>query len=417
MQYIKLLVIAIAVLGFVYKLALSIVKYRSANNPTPENLKDVYDEETYEKWKKYSAEHCRLDIIMNVVNLVITVVMLATNVYSAFASLFAKNLFMQTLAVIIIEMAVATVVGIVESYIANMIIEQKYGFNKTSIKTFIFDQLRSLILGFGLSLGLAMLIAGLHIWLGAWMMLAFAIVVFLFSLFVTFLYPLFSRIGNKFTPLEDGELKERLLALLNKHGYKVKAIEVMDASRRTTKVNAYFTGFGKMKTIVLYDNLLTSMSTDEICAIFAHELGHGLHKDVLKSQLLNIVYMLLIGAMAWGALSLPEFYSEFGFAAGEINYGFTYILLGIGLSLLQPVTGLVINAVSRSHEYRADRQAVSEGYGEAMITAFKKLAKDNFAHLAPSKINVVLEYSHPPLDRRVEEVEKAMAEQGNKNGA
>jgi STE24 endopeptidase len=180
----------------------------------------------------------------------------------------------------------------------------------------------------------------------------------------------------------------------------------MDASRRTTKVNAYFTGFGKMKTIVLYDNLLTSMTEDEICAIFAHELGHGLHKDVLKSQLLNIVYMLLIGAMAFGVLSVPALYSEFGF--GEINYGFTYILLGIGLSVLQPLTGLAINAFSRSHEYRADRQAVAEGYGVAMISAFKKLAKDNFSHLSPSKINVVLEYSHPPISDRVDAVRSLM---------
>lgn len=405
---IKIAVIVLAAVGILFKVALGIVKYRSANNPTPENLKDVYDEETYERWKRYSAEHCRLDIISTWISCGITVILLATNAYSAFASLFGGHYLLQILAVVLIEIIVDLVVGTVESYISTMVIEQKYGFNRSSMKTFIFDRARSLILGFALSYFLAAIIASLHMWLGVWMIAVFAAVFFLITLFTTFLYPLFSRIGNKFTPLEDGELKERLLALLNKHGYKVKAIEVMDASRRTTKVNAYFTGFGKMKTIVLYDNLLTSMTEDEICAIFAHELGHGLHKDVLKSQLLNIVYMLLIGAMAFGVLSVPALYSEFGF--GEINYGFTYILLGIGLSVLQPLTGLAINAFSRSHEYRADRQAVAEGYGVAMISAFKKLAKDNFSHLSPSKINVVLEYSHPPLDRRVEEVEKAMAE-------
>ena len=219
---------------------------------------------------------------------------------------------------------------------------------------------------------------------------------------------LFESLNSTSIALEDGELKDKLLALLNKYGYKVKAIEVMDASRRTTKLNAYFTGFGKMKTIVLYDNLLTAMSEDEICAIFAHEMGHGLHKDVLKGQILNIFQMVLIGAMALGTLSVPEFYTAFGFEG--INYGFTYILLGVGLGVLQPLIGLISNAMSRAHEYRADRQAVIEGYGEAMITAFKKLAKDNFSHLSPSRINVALEYSHPPLDRRVEEVEKAMKE-------
>jgi STE24 endopeptidase len=243
-------------------------------------------------------------------------------------------------------------------------------------------------------------------YLGVWMIVLFAAAMLAFSLILSFLYPIFSRIGNKFTPLEDGELKDSLLALLEKYGYKVKAIEVMDASRRTTKLNAYFTGFGKMKTIVLYDNLLGAMTPDEICAVFAHELGHGLNKDVLKSQILNVGNFLLMATMAWGASEISEFYTAFGFES--INYGFTYILLVIGLGLLQPLIGFVINARSRAAEYRADRQAVKEGYGEAMITAFKKLAKDNFSHLSPSKINVVLEYSHPPLDRRVEEVEKAM---------
>lgn len=402
----KIIVILLALLGTLYALVLNIVKYRSANNPTPANLADVYDAETYAKWKKYSAEHTRLSIVSTSVTGIVTLAMLSTDIYAVFASVFPKSLFMQTFAVVLLDTVVGTVVGIIESYVSNMIIEQKYGFNRTTIKTFIFDRIRSLIIGLVLSICLAMLIAVLHQNLGIWMIVLFAAVTFVFTMIFSFLYPIFSRIGNKFIPLEDGELKDRLLALLQKYGYKVKAIEVMDASRRTTKLNAYFTGFGKMKTIVLYDNLIEAMTPDEICAVFAHELGHGLHKDVLKSQILNVFYMLLIGAMAWGALSIPDFYTSFGFDG--INYGFTYVLLGIGLGVLQPLVSLIINAMSRAHEYRADRQAVTEGYGEAMISAFKKLAKDNFSHLAPSKLNVVLEYSHPPLDRRVEEVEKAM---------
>ena len=409
----KIIVILLALLGGVYSLVLSIVKQRSANNPTPANLADVYDTETYEKWKRYSAEHSRLSIVSEVISIVVTIAMLLTDVYARFVSLFPDTWFMRIFSIVLLEVAVGTVVGIVESYVSNMIIEQKYGFNRTSLKTFIFDRVRSLILGLLLSGSLAMLIAVIHENVGAWMVLIFAAAMFAMTMLMTFLYPIFSRIGNKFTPLEDGELKDKLMALLNKYGYKVKAIEVMDASRRTTKLNAYFTGFGKMKTIVLYDNLLNAMSEDEICAIFAHEMGHGLHKDVLKSQTLNIFQMVLIGAMALGALSVPEFYTAFGFDG--VNYGFTYILIGIGLGVLQPLIGLITNAMSRAHEYRADRQAVIEGYGEAMITAFKKLAKDNFSHLAPSKLNVVLEYSHPPLDRRVEEVEKSMKELNKKS--
>ena len=161
-----------------------------------------------------------------------------------------------------------------------------------------------------------------------------------------------------------------------------------------------------MKTIVLYDNLINAMSVDEICAVFAHELGHGLHKDGMKAQILNFGNLLLLAIVAWGSVELLPLHNAFGFA--EVNYGFAYILTSIGLGMVQPLSGMVMNAHSRAYEYRADRQAVEEGYGEAMVTALKKLAKDNFAHLAPSRLNVILEYSHPPLGDRIEQIQKMM---------
>lgn len=402
----KSIVIILAVVGALYSLALNLVKYLSLDNPTPENLSDVYDAETYAKWKRYSKEHSALGIISTLATGVITIALLSTNVYAMIASLVPNDLVYQILIIIGFESVVGAVLGCVVSYISTMKIEQKYGFNRSTLKTFIVDKIRSFLAEFALSCFLAFLIAGSHILLGVWMIPVFVAAMFLFTMLVSFLYPLVSRLGNKFTPLEDGELKDSLMKLLDKHGYKVKAIEVMDASRRTTKLNAYFTGFGKMKTIVLYDNLINAMTTEEICAVFAHELGHGLHKDVQKAQVLNIFQFLLIAVMAWAAASYPIVYNYFGFEA--VNYGFAYILLSVGLGVLQPIISLIMNARSRSAEYKADRQAVVEGYGVEMISAFKKLAKDNFSHLSPSFINVVLEYSHPPLDRRVKMVEKEM---------
>lgn len=400
----KYILIAIAFLGGAFSIFLNIVQARSASNPTPENLSDVYDAETYTKWKSYSAEHSRLSILSSVITGIVMLALLFTDAYAAFASLFSNSVLMQILSVILLETVISTLAGVVESYISNMVIEQKYGFNRTSIKTFIADRIRSLLLGFFLSFLLAYAVWGFHELVGVWMIPIFACAMLAFSLLVSFLYPIFSRIGNKFTPLEEGELKDNLMNLLTKHGYKVKAIEVMDASRRTTKLNAYFTGFGKMKTIVLFDNLINAMSTDEICAVFAHELGHGLYKDVTKRQILNFFNMLLMGAVAYVAVSFEEIHTAFGFA--EVNYGFAYIVMSILLGIVMPLTGIVMNAYSRFAEYRADRQSVAEGYGPAMITALKKLARENFAHLAPSKINVVLEYSHPPLSERIAAVEK-----------
>lgn len=404
----RFLILLLLVLGTAYRLALNIVQYRSAGNPIPENVADIYDAETYQKWRRYSAENCRLHIVSTLVSFLVSLVLLCSNAYAAVAGLFPAGVFWQLFAVILLETVVSALVSAGINYYGTMVIEEKYGFNRSTIKTFITDQIRNLILELLLSLVLAWLLSALHIALGNWMILLFAGAVFAITLIISFLYPVFSRIGNKFVPLEEGELKDNLMQLLTKHGYQVKAIEVMDASRRTTKLNAYFTGFGKLKTIVLYDNLVNAMSAEEICAVFAHELGHGLHKDVLKQQIMNFGNLLLMAVVVWLAVRDPQLHSAFGFA--EVNYGFAYILLGIGLGLTQPLTGMVMNAYSRHAEFRADRQAVKEGYGAAMVTALKKLAKENFAHLAPSPVNVVLEYSHPPLSQRIAEVEKAANE-------
>ena len=399
----KLIVLLLLALGFVYRLALNIVQYRSAGNPIPENVADVYDAETYSKWRRYSAEHCRLNILSTVLSFVVSFVLLITNAYAAFAGLFGDHIFLQLLMVVLLESLVDILVSVPIRYYETMVIEEKYGFNRSTVKTFIKDQIRNLLLGICLSLFLAWLLSVLHIALGDWMILLFAVVVFGFTLVISFLYPIFSRISNKFVPLEEGELKDSLMHLLTKHGYQVKAIEVMDASRRTTKLNAYFTGFGKLKTIVLYDNLVNAMTPDEICAVFAHELGHGLHKDVLKQQIMNFGNLLLMAVVIWLTVRDPQLHEAFGFL--DVNYGFAYILAGIGLGLTQPLSSMVMNAYSRFAEFRADRQAVREGYGDAMVTALKKLAKENFAHLAPSPIFVLLEYSHPPLSQRIAKVE------------
>ena len=400
----NLLILAMLTVGHLYRVVLNVIQYRSANNPTPANVADVYDAETYQRWKRYNGEKCRLNIVSVAVSYVLMLVLLCTGAHAAFASLFPANIYLQLIAVLLLQTVLEAVINFGLNYVETMVIEEKYGFNRSTMKTFILDRIRSLIIELIISVGLICILAALHVALGDWMILLFTAVIFCFTLLITFLYPIFSRIGNKFVPLEEGELKDRLMGLLNKHGYRVKAIEVMDASRRTTKLNAYFTGFGKMKTIVLYDNLVNAMSTDEICSVFAHELGHGLHKDVLKQQTMNVGNMLLMAVVAWLAVSAPMLHTAFGFDG--VNYGFGYLLLNIGLGLVQPLTGMLMNAYSRMAEYRADRQAAAEGYGEAMVTALKKLAVENFADLSPAKAIVLLEYSHPPLSARIAALEK-----------
>lgn len=400
----KALILIVFILIQCYDLLLSFIRMRSAGNPIPANVSDVYDAETYRKWRAYHAEKNRLSVFSSLVTFLAELALLAFNLYAAFAGLFPKTDFMQLFAVILLS-ALASLIMIPFSWHETMVIEEKYGFNKSKAGTFWADQIKEFIIGLILSVGIGALLMAVHQALGDWLILAFAVLMTLVMLAFSFLYPFFSRIFNQFTPLEDGDLKDRLTALLEKHGYRVRAIQVMDASRRTTKSNAYFSGFGKMKTIVLYDTLVQAMTPDEICAVFAHELGHGLHKDTLRNQIFSFIQMLLLGVLAWLTLRTPELFRPFGFDG--VNYGFAILLImSVEFAVLSPLFGLLVNWFSRRAEYAADAQAVEEGYGEALISGLKKLARQNYADLSPSPLLVKLEYSHPTLSQRVEAIEK-----------
>ena len=403
----KLIAIIIISVVYLYNLVLSIIRAGSANNPIPENVSDIYDAETYKKWRSYHAEKSRLSITTSTVSFAIDMALIVFNVYAAFASLFPDTPFMQTFAVILLS-SLTSIAMIPFSYHDTMVIEQRYGFNRSKKGTFWMDQIKEFIISLALVTGIGALLMWAHRSLGDWLIIVVAGVLALFALAVTFLYPVLSKVFNKFTPLEDGELKDKVTALLSSHGYKVRGIKVMDASRRTTKPNAYFTGFGKMKTIVLYDNLVKTMTTDEICAVFAHEMGHGLHKDTLKNQILSFTQMGILAVLAWLTLRYEAIFTPFGFTS--VNYGFAVILItSVEFALISPLLGFLVSLHSRKAEYRADRQAVDEGYADALVSALKKLARENFADLAPSPIIVKLEYTHPTLSQRITAIEKYKA--------
>ena len=355
----KLIVLILLAAEYLYSLLLIVFRIRSMKNPVPANVADVYDPDTYRKWRNYKGEKSRLSVISETASFVIAFLLMALDAYAAFAGLLPQTLFLQMLAVLLLG-ALAELPLIPLSYYDTMGIEEKYGFNRTTRKTFCLDQVKGFLIGLLISLIIGSLLLWIHQALGDLMIVVFAAAVTALILAIAFLYPFLSRIFNKFTPLEDGELKEKLTGLLEKHGYKVRAIQVMDASRRTTKSNAYFSGFGKMKTIVLFDTMLEQMTTDEICAVFAHEMGHGLHKDTLRNQGLSFLQMLVIGVLAWLTLRTPEIWPAFGF--DSVNYGFAMILvMTVEFGLISPLFGLLANAFSRKAEYRADARAARDG--------------------------------------------------------
>lgn len=405
----KVLALVCYCLVFCYDIFMSAVAYRSKNNPIPENVKDLYDAETYSKWQAYHRENSVVHIVSTVTSFLIYLVIIALDVMPHFAV--SDNPYLSMITVLLFVLTLDTLVDAVFSYIYSMKIDEKYGFNKMTVKTFIADKIKAYIITTVLYIGLMSLFILIYESLGDWILLLFTGVL-VAVLFVTmFLYPYFSRIYNKFTPLEEGELRTKLTALLEKNGYHVREIQVMDASKRTTKSNAYFSGYGKSKTIVLFDTLIETMTPDEIVAVFAHELGHGLHKDVVKNSFLSILNMLVIVVMAWLTVKTEAIYPDFGFAGR--NYGFALLLvILVEFPIISPIFSAAASAVSRRAEYRADAQAVKEGLGNELISALKKLSKDNLAHLSPSKIEVVMTYSHPPISLRIASIEKKMSEQG-----
>ncbi len=401
----KVLVLVLLTAVEAWELLLTVIHMRSAANPIPANVADVYDGETYPRWRAYHGEKARFRIVTSLVSWGITLLLLVFNAHAAFAGLFPRdNPYLQVLAVLLL-IALSELLMLPFTWHGTMVIEEKYGFNKTTPRTFWADQVREFLVSLALMCFLGYGIMGLRHVLNDWLQLGlFVLAAMGMILFFSFLFPLFTRIFNKFTPLEEGELRGRLTGLLEKHGYRVRDIKVMDASRRTTKSNAYFTGFGKLKTIVLYDTLVAAMTPEEICAVFAHELGHGLHRDVMKNQLLALVRIGLLIVLAWLTLRPEGLFEAFGFPG--INDGFALLLiLSVEFPLLSPLLGLLTNGLSRRAEYRADAFAVEEGYGAALVSALKKLARQNYADLAPSPLLVKLEYSHPTMSQRIAAIE------------
>lgn len=399
----KLAAVILMALNIAWESFLEVLDQRSLKNKMPKSVADVYDEAEYQKWRSYKAEKKRVGVISSVIGYVLSLALILTDCFACFAKLFPPNIYLQLFSVILLSTVVSTVVEIPFSIYNTFVIEQKYGFNKTTAKTFVLDKIKGMIVGLVLEGALISMFAAIHQVTGNWFIPALAGAFVGVSLLMSLISPALTRIFNKFKPFEDGELKDRLTQLLTSHGYKVRAVEVMDASRRSTKLNAYFTGIGPTKTIVLFDTMIDAMTDDQICAVFAHEMGHGIHHDIIWTRVFSIINSLFIACAAWLVVSHPAIFADFGFDG--INYGFAFMLMGWVMGILSPVMDWVSSQFSRRAEYRADATAADEGYGEALISGLKLLAKKNLSDLAPDPLLVKLTYSHPTLAQRIEAIE------------
>ncbi len=369
----------------------------------PANVRDVYDESEYKRWLSYEKDYGKCYVVEAIITDLILLLLLACDSYAHIFSWFAGwNQYVQYLFVILVFTAITTILSAPFDYYQTFVLEEKYGMNKTTRKTFFTDFIKSLILGTLFTYLIMAVILFLFENFGNMAVFMTMGALIVIALIIAVLAMPLMRLFNKFKPLEDGELKDSILALCDKYGVTVKKIVVKDASRRTTKSNAFCTGF-KMKTISLDDNLISSFDPDEIVAVFAHEFAHAKYRHTMKSLPFAFFRIILMVGVMGLILNIPVLFTAFGFEG--INYYFAMVLMGPIIWPLQILLQTISNSISRKHEYQADAFAAKEGYGGALIRSLKKLHQEALSDINPHPLKVFLDYSHPTLSQRIEAIE------------
>lgn len=400
---VKILLILSFVLEHAFTLYLDYLDEKHMNAAVPENVRDVYDENEYRKWIAYHKDNKRIDMTKSAVSFAVKLLMLLLNFYAVVFGLFSQHsVYLQYFCVIVLIVVIDTVIGIPFRYYDTFVIEEKYGMNRTTKKTFVLDSIKSFILSLVLEYGLIVIIMFLYDRFGDPGIVLICIAFVLIALLIVLIAVPLMRIFNRFAPLEEGELKDKLLQLCDKYGVQVKKIVVRDASRRTTRANAFCSGLTKKKTISLDDNLVKDYEDDQIVAVFAHEFAHAKYRHVVKSLPFSLMQIVLMIAMLGVIFHIRPVFRAFGF--GGVNYYFATLVLTLLTWPVMKVLEYVSNRISRKHEYEADAFAAREGYGEDLISALKKLSKDSLSNLNPHPFIVKLSYSHPTLSQRIEAI-------------
>lgn len=389
--------------NFLIDLTAELLNLRSLKSGLPNEFSGVFDAETYKKSQDYTKTTTKFRIIKSAFDLVAILVFWFGGGFELIDSYFKNFGFsaIPTGLFYIGSLALAqSIISLPFKIYSTFVIEERFGFNRTTPKTFILDLLKTLALG--IVLGGILLAAilylfeyyGIFAWFYAWLAAT------AFSIIISFLGPkLLMPIFLKFTPLEDGELKTAIMALAEKLKFPVSGLYVIDGSRRSSKTNAFFAGFGKHKRIALYDTIIAKQTIPELVGVLAHEIGHYKKKHMITGLILGIFQTGLLLFLFSYFLKLPEFFTAFGLNQPSVYAGLTIFF--IAYSLPARLLSVLMSVISRKHEYEADayaREAAIEP--EVMISALKKLARDNLTNLEPHPFYVFLNYSHPPILER-----------------
>lgn len=401
------LILIFPVTGFIIERYLDFLNTRMWSENLPEKLKGICDENEYRKTQRYQKENNRLSFWTSLFNLTIILLMIIAGGF-ALADDLARSVSMNIIIISLIFFGIigfaSDIINMPFSYYDTFVIEKKYGFNTMTVRTFITDHIKSWFIALLIGIPVLGLITwfyyktGANFWLYAWG------VITLFSVFMNLFYSeLIVPLFNKQTPLQEGSLRTAIEAFAQKTGFKLKNIYIIDGSKRSTKANAYFSGFGPKKRIVLYDTLQTELSEDEIVAVLAHEIGHYKKKHVLLTLLLSGILTGLMLFLFSLVVNNPELSRAIGSQTASFHLGL--VVFGILYSPISLVIGTISNYISRKNEFAADRFVKEYFKPEVLAEALIKLSVKNLSNMMPHPAYVFFHYSHPPLLSRLEKLE------------
>ena len=406
MNIFSIIILVTLAVDYLLNLVADLYNIKALDPHLPEEFEGVYDEETYEKSQRYTKVQTRYGILTSTINLAILLTFWFAGGFNWLDQIVRSwelGTIWTGLAYIGILILFKTILSLPFSIYSTFVIEERFGFNKTTPKTFVLDMVKSL--GLGILLG-APLLAGIlafftyfetYGWLYAWA------AVTIFTLVIQFVAPRWIMpLFNDFKPLDEGDLQAKIHNYTEKVQFKMEGIYVMDGSKRSSKSNAFFTGFGRNKRIALFDTLINNHSDEELVAVLAHEIGHYKKKHIIKNMVTSVLQtgvMFLLLSIFLNSQGLFEaFYMEQASVyAGLIFFGLLYAPIDMILSV-------IMQMVSRKHEFEADEFAATTFQREPMVQALKKLSKDNLSNLTPHPFYVFLNYSHPPVLQRIKAI-------------
>ncbi len=402
------LLVSIVVLAYIIEALLDHLNQGTARNPLDKKIAHLYDQNEREKSIAYTDEKTRFGFVLATSS---TVVMILALAYGWFAKLdeIVRDRFTNEIQVSLIFIGALGLLSWLLKLPFQLYgifkIEAKYGFNKTTVKTFFVDALKGAIvaalLGGVLLTALLWLYQELQngFWISAWLLVtAFSLFMFMFG--TKLILPLF----NKLQPLPEGELKSEIQKYCAAQGYSINRLFVMDGSKRSTKANAFFSGLGRSKTIVLFDTLIEKLSTKEIVAVLAHEVGHYKKKHTLSMFVFSLVQSFGTFALLGWLLSYPELSTALG--ATQQSFHLSVLAFFILFTPLSILLGLINNSWSRHNEFESDTFATQTYEAAPMRSALEKISTDSLANLSPHPLYVAFNYTHPTLLQRINNVER-----------